>query len=80
VLLSTALFTRSAWAAEACPGDCNGDGRVVIGEVITVVGMNFGNKPVSVCPAGARNGFAADNVDVVCALRNALFSTCQHCP
>ena len=73
-----ALSARHAGAAE-CPGDCNGDGVVTIAEVITVIKMNLGVKPVSACPAGARNGFEADTMDAVCAMRNALYSTCQSC-
>lgn len=62
-----------------CAGDCNGDGRVSISEVITVVRMNFGELPTEACPNGVRQD-RADNVDVVCALRTALFSMCGNCP
>jgi hypothetical protein len=62
-----------------CPGDCNGDGRVSISEVITVIRMNFGELPTDACPNGVRQD-RADNVDVVCALRTALFSVCENCP
>jgi hypothetical protein len=71
--------SNRALAGAACPGDCNGDGRVSIGELITVINMNLGLAPVSACPAGAREPGMADNHDVVCALRNSLYSTCQSC-
>jgi len=53
---------------------------VTIAEVVTVIRMNFGLLPVSACPNGARQPVGADNVDAVCALRNALFITSQSCP
>ena len=69
-----------AWGDAACQGDCNGDGRVTIAEVITVVNMNFGILPTSTCPNGTRRPGEIDNVDVVCALRNALFTMCESYP
>ena len=79
VLLLAVFAPQRTRADAACPGDCNGDGNVSIAEVITVIRMNFGELAVSACPNGAREPVGADNVDVVCALRNALFNTCQNC-
>lgn len=33
----------------ACEGDCNLDGRVSIGEVITVINITLGNAPLDAC-------------------------------
>ena len=80
-LAVTALLAAPicAWGDTRCPGDCDGDGHVTISEVITVVRMNFDELPTDACPNGVRQD-RADNVDVVCALRTALFSVCQNCP
>ena len=80
VLLGLLAAPQSARAGgAACPGDCNGDGRVTIGEVVTVVRMNLGELPASACPNGVREFPLPDTTDVVCALRNALSSMCQSC-
>lgn len=69
-----------AWADPACQGDCNGDGRVTVWEVITVVRMDLAEIPATTCPNGTRRPGEIDNVDVVCALRHALYGTCDSCP
>jgi hypothetical protein len=34
-----------------CVGDCNGDGRVTVGEIIQGVAIDLGQAPISFCPA-----------------------------
>jgi hypothetical protein len=34
-----------------CVGDCNGDGRVTVDEILTGINIALGNTPVSACPA-----------------------------
>jgi hypothetical protein len=34
-----------------CVGDCNGDGRVTVDEILTGINIDLGNTPVSACPA-----------------------------
>jgi hypothetical protein len=70
----------TARAAAACPGDCNGDGRVTIAEIVIVLRMDLGDIAAGACPAGTRNPGMVDNVDLVCAFRNALYGTCEACP
>ncbi len=36
---------------QACTGDCNGDGMVVINELVLGVNITLGQQPVSACPA-----------------------------
>jgi hypothetical protein len=59
-----------------CTGDCNGDGEVVINELVLAVNIALSQRPVTDCPAANRNG--DDNVtidELVTAVRNAL-GTC----
>jgi parallel beta-helix repeat protein len=44
-------------------GDCNGDGRVIINELITMVNIALGNSDLSVCAAGDANSDGAITVD-----------------
>lgn len=43
-------------AGVGCAGDCNGDGRVTIGELLTAVRIALGEAPVSDCSAADDNG------------------------
>jgi len=80
-LALTVLMAAPVLGADTrCPGDCNGDGRVTIAEVITVINMNLGLIAPSTCPNGTRQPGQIDNVDAVCALRTALYSMCGNCP
>lgn len=38
-------------AGAACAGDCDGDGAVEIGELVTAVGITLGSATVGACPA-----------------------------
>jgi hypothetical protein len=40
----------------SCPGDCNEDGIVTLGEVVTGVGIALGDSPTSRCPLLDMNG------------------------
>jgi hypothetical protein len=44
-------------------GDCNGDGRVTINELIMMVNIALGNAPLSGCPAGDANADGAIAID-----------------
>jgi len=58
-----------ALAGVACVGDCDGDGRVAIEELITGVNIALGNLDLSVCPAFAPDASIAI---LVRAVNNAL--------
>jgi YVTN family beta-propeller protein len=58
-----------------CTGDCNGDGRVVIGELITGVNISLGNAELDICEAfDADHNGRADIYELVAAVGNALNS------
>jgi hypothetical protein len=56
-----------------CSGDCNGDGRVTVDELVRMVNVALGNTGVRACLAGDkdRNGAIAVN-EVITAVNNAL--------
>jgi parallel beta-helix repeat protein len=57
----------------ARPGDCNGDGRVTIDELIRAVAIALGTADVSSCPALDWNGDGRVSIDeVVRAVRSAV--------
>ena len=71
------ILVNATTAAPGCGGDCNGDGLVVINELLTGVNIAIGNQPVSQCAA-----FDADDSnsvainELIAAVRNAL----EGCP
>lgn len=74
ILVGALVSLFSARDAQAqCGGDCNGDGRVVINELITGVNIALGSQPVSVCPSFdvSRDGTVAIN-EIISAVNNAL--------
>ncbi len=59
--------------APACVGDCNGDERVTVDEVLAIVNIALGTVPVSGCEAGDANGDGQVTVDeILTAVNNAL--------
>jgi hypothetical protein len=71
---ATATAVASATATPpACIGDCNGNMRVTIDELLRGVRISLGEGPVSLCPAVDRNGSGEVTVDeLVTAVDNAL--------
>jgi hypothetical protein len=60
-----------------CVGDCDGDGEVSIGELITGVNISLGNQQISVCPAFDANGDGQVGInELIQAVNNAL----EGCP
>lgn len=43
-------------AGDACPGDCNGDDRVAVNELIAAVNIALGNSDPGACPSVDANG------------------------
>ncbi|MDX2170544.1 MAG: hypothetical protein SF182_25955 [Deltaproteobacteria bacterium] len=59
--------------AQACTGDCNGDGMVVVNELVLGVNLALGLQPVSACPAFDANRDASVAVnELVAAVSNTL--------
>jgi hypothetical protein len=63
-----------------CVGDCNGDGRVTVDEILTAINIALGNTPLSACP-GADCSCAAQIcvVGVDCILE-AVDNALNGCP
>jgi hypothetical protein len=59
-------------AAATCPGDCNGDHTVSIGELVTCVNIDLGSIALSACPVCSSNGQAVGISDLVAAVNRAL--------
>ena len=59
--------------AQQCVGDCNGDGKVTIDELILGVNIALGTQSVDVCPAFDVNSDGQVTIDeLVSAVNNAL--------
>ena len=57
----------------ACAGDCNGDGSVVINELLLGVNIAIGLLPVGQCPAFDTNASSSVEInELIAAVRNAL--------
>ncbi len=78
--LALALLSASPVGAQPCGGDCNGDGGVSIGDLITAVNVSLGRADVSACTAadGDGDGEVAIN-ELIRAVRNGL-SGCPATP
>jgi hypothetical protein len=75
----TALFGMlllAAPAGAACPGDCNGDGTVDIGELIRGVTVALGGAPASVCTALDTNGSGSVSISELIAAVNVALTGC----
>ncbi len=67
-------------AAAACSGDCNGDGRVVVSELVRAVGVALGNSPLSQCTAADSSGDGSVSIaELIGAVGSALRS-CNPAP
>jgi len=73
------LIPRPA-AAQTCSADCNGDGVVVIAELITVVNVALGLQVVAVCVAGDRDGDGAIAIGEIIAGVAVALEGCAPAP
>jgi hypothetical protein len=56
-----------------CVGDCDGNGRVGVGEVVVLVRIALGKATFAGCPAGDRNGDGHAQIDeIIDAVKNNL--------
>lgn len=65
-----------ASAATACPGDCDGDGRVTISELIRGVNIALALAPFGNCPAFDRDGNQMVSIGELIAAVNASLAGC----
>jgi len=56
-----------------CTGDCDGNGQVVINELVSAVNIGLERAPVETCPAIDANGDDDATIDeLISAVNNAL--------
>ncbi len=67
-------------AAQTCAGDCNGDGLVVIAELITVVNVALELQVAAVCVAGDGDGDGAIAIGEIVAGVAAALEGCATAP
>lgn len=77
-LLAAALLAGPA--AAACTGDCDGDGRVRINELVAAVGIALGQSPIGACAAVDADGDRQVTIAELIAATNALLSGCPPDP
>jgi hypothetical protein len=75
---AAALWLLSALPAGAlCPGDCDGDGQVLVSELVTAVGVALGGRPLADCLPADIGG---DGVIGIAELVAAVTSVLAGCP
>ena len=76
-LLAALLSPRMAYP---CTGNCNGDARVTIDEIIVGVNMALGLLPLATCPRFDRDGSGAVGIDELIAAIDSLERGCPITP
>jgi hypothetical protein len=62
-----------AGTPQACAGDCNGDDKVTVNELVTLVNIALDNGSVAACPSGDVNHDNAIMInELLTAVNNAL--------
>ena len=74
------VFARSAALAPGCPGDCSGDGAVMIDELLVGVGLALRGDGVSACVAVDTDGDAHVSVAELIAAVAAALNGCPPNP
>ena len=59
-----------------CAGDCGGDGRVSVDELVKLVNIALGRQPLSNCSAGDTNGDGEITIDEIVRAVNRLLVGC----
>ena len=70
------IFSAAHPGAAVCVGDCDSDGRVIITELVTMVGIALGNQPLSHCLAGDPNNDGEVTVDEIVEAVEAAVDGC----
>ncbi len=61
---------------QVCSGDCNGDGKVVVNELVLGVNITFGAQPLSACPAFDTNRDGSVVINELVAAVSKLLGGC----
>ena len=80
VLTSTPTTTTTAAPPLGCPGDCDGDAVITIGEMIRGVTIALDTQSVDDCPAFDRNFDRIVTVDELLRAVNAALDGCELTP
>ena len=59
-----------------CPGDCDGNGQVLVNELVTAVNIALGNSNVSACPNADHNHSGTVTIDELITAVNASLTGC----
>jgi hypothetical protein len=76
-VLLLATLPGTSLIAQECTGDCNGDGRVTVDEVVRGVNIGLGSLPLSECPAMDADGSMEISID---ELIRAVLNGLEGCP
>jgi predicted outer membrane repeat protein len=72
----TPTETVTATPRPTCPGDCGGDGQVTIDELVTMVNIALGAKPVSECSVSDTSGDGEITIDEIIQAVNRALNGC----
>ena len=80
LLLTLVLLSPAASRAQQCVGDCDGDNAVTVDEIVTIVNIALGNRPLADCPAGDRTDDGVITVDEIVIALNFALDGCPPTP
>ena len=69
--------TKTPPPTPVCGGDCSGDGKVTVNEIIAMVSVALGSTPISTCSAGDADGSGKITVNEIVAAVNYALAGCQ---
>jgi photosystem II stability/assembly factor-like uncharacterized protein len=70
------LYRLDQSALFQCGGDCNGDDRLTVDELVAGVGIALGTRPLTACPRFDHDGSGAVTIDELSAAVGAALDTC----
>ncbi len=71
-----AMVLAGETVAAQCVGDCDGSGRVTVGELIVGVNIALGERPLADCPSFDRNGNLRVDINELLAAVGAALAAC----
>lgn len=74
--LLSCLILPAASRAQTCTADCDGNGAVTVNEIVTVLNIGLGNRPLADCRAGDSSGDGLVTVDEIVAGLNFALVGC----
>lgn len=72
----TATPTAPTPVQSSCVGDCDGGGRVTVNEIVTMVNIALGNRPLSACMPADADGSGTVKINEIIAAVNKALSGC----